>query len=437
MSFLIIIICLFALILLITWCKLNEFLAFLLVAILAAVLFGMPMSRIVTSVQKGIGDTLGSLVIILSLGAMLGKLVAQSGAAGRIAATLVGMFGRRYIQWALMLTGFIIGIPLFYGVGFVLMIPLIFSVSYQYKFPAVYVGMPLLAAMSVTHGFLPPHPSPTALVQQFHANMGITLLYGLLIAVPVIIIAGPVFSQSLKKIVATPLKGFQPQENPGKAPGTAVSFITSLLPVFLLVVATAIPYVIKDRSHGFNSFLAFAGDPAVVLLVSVLVATFTLGIGLGRPMKELAPLYADAIKDVSVILLIIAGSGALKQVLEDSGVSSEIAATLQTWPLHPLVLGWMIAAIIRLCVGSATVAGLTTAGIVSPLLVSTHANPNLMVLAVGAGSLMFSHVNDSGFWMFKEYFNVSIKDTMRSWSVMETIVSVLGLIGVLILNVLI
>lgn len=436
MSFFLVLICLLVLVLLITWCRLNEFLAFVLVSVLGGILFRLPPDKIVASIENGIGDTLGSLVIIICFGAMLGKIVAQSGAAQRIAATLVKIFGRQYVRWALMLTGLIIGIPLFYGVGFVLMIPLIFSVAYQYKLPAVYVGVPLLASLSVTHGFLPPHPSPTALVQQFHGSMGMTLLFGLIVATPAIIIAGPIFSRTLKKIVARPLDTFQPQASPnGRLPGTANSFITSLLPVFLLIATTALPYIFPGGSTSSKAIIAFFSDPSIVLLLSVLFATYSLGTRMGRSMKEIAPLYTQAVKDVAMILLIIAGAGALKQVLADSGVSSEIAAALQTWPLHPLVLGWLIAAIIRLCIGSATIAGLTTAGIIAPMLAHSHTNPNLMVLAVGAGSLMFSHVNDSGFWMFKEYFNVSIKDTIRSWSLMETIISFLGLIGVLILNI--
>ncbi len=436
MSFLLVLVCLLILVLLIVWCRMNEFVAFVLVSLLGGIFFGMPADKIIGSIQKGIGETLGSLLIIICFGAMLGKMVAQSGAAKKIAVTLVAIFGKKNIQWALMLTGFIIGIPLFYGVGFVLMIPLIFSVVYQYKLPAVYTGIPLLASLSVTHGFLPPHPSPSALIQQFHANMGITLLYGIVIAVPTIIIAGPLFSKTLKNIQSRPLETFQPDDDKNKElPGSANSFFTSLLPVFLLIITTALPYITNSGSHAFNSFIAFFGDPSIVLLVSVLVATYTLGIRMGMRMKDIAPLYTSAVKDVAMILLIISGAGALKQILADSGVSDEIAFTLQSWPLHPLVLGWLIAAIIRMCVGSATIAGLTTAGIIAPMMIGSQTNPNLMVLSVGAGSLMFSHVNDSGFWMFKEYFNVSINDTIRSWSLMETIISVLGLAGVLLLNI--
>lgn len=435
MSFIIVIGCIIILILLTTWGRLNTFLAFLLVSVLAGILLQLPLNNIMAAVQQGMGDTLGSLVIIIVLGAMLGKLVAESGAAQQIAAALMKACGPRYVQWALMLTGFIIGIPLYYGVGFVLMVPLIFSVVYEFKLPAVYVGLPMLAALSVTHGFLPPHPSPVALVGQLKANMGLTLLYGLIVAVPAIIIAGPLFSQLLKKIPSTPLDTFRPKQiDPARLPGITVSVVTSLLPVFLLMVTTALPYVFVSASPTVKAAFAFAGDPAMVMLLAVIVATFTVGTGAGRSMKEVMELYGESVKDIAMILLIIAGAGALKQVLSDSGVSRDIANALQTWPLHPLVLGWLIAAIIRVCVGSATVAGLTTAGIVAPLVTQTKVDPNLMVLSVGAGSLMFSHVNDAGFWMFKEYFNLSIKNTLKTWSVMETIVSVAGLIGVLILS---
>lgn len=434
MSIIIVLICIVLLVLLITWGKLNAFLAFLLVSVLAGLLLKLPADKIMSSVQHGIGDTLGSLVSIICLGAMLGKLVAESGAAQKIASVLMNAFGVRYLQWALMITGFIIGIPLFYGVGFVLMVPLIFSVVYQYKLPAVYIGLPMLAALSVTHGFLPPHPSPAALVTQFNANMGVTLLYGLMVAIPAIIIAGPLFSKMIKNISAEPLEMFRPQPvQKAELPGTANSFLTSLLPVFLLTGTTTLNYLFIG-TQSFKPVLSLVGEAGFIMLISVLMAAYTLGIACGRSMKQVMAIYADAIKDVGMILLIIAGSGALKQVLTDTGVSKEIAGALQEWPVHPLVLAWCMAGIIRICVGSATVAGLTTAGIIAPLLTKSSVNPNLMVLSVGAGSLLFSHVNDAGFWMFKEYFNLSVKDTLKTWSVMETIVAVAGLVGVLLLN---
>lgn len=422
------------LVLLTTWGKVNAFIAFLLVSILAGILLGIPLSGITKSLQKGVGDILGSLVMVIVFGAMLGKLVAASGAAQKIASVMMKIFGRKYIQWGLMTTGFIIGIPLFYNVGFVLMVPLIFSVVYKYKLPAVYLGLPMLAALSVTHGFLPPHPSPAALVLQFHANMGMTMFYGILLAIPAIVIAGPLYSRTLKDIVAVPLKTFQSDDLPEEQLPTARnSFISALLPVIVMALTTIGVLLFKDYT-AVTSFAGFLAEPSIVMLLTLCVTTFTLGIKMGKSMKQVMSIYAEAVKDIAMILLIIAGSGALKQILSDSGVSVEIGNVLAGWSIEPLFLGWLIAAVIRVCLGSATVAGLTAAGIIAPLMVNSSVNPELMVLSIGAGSLMFSHVNDPGFWMFKEYFNLSIKETVRSWSVMETLVAVIGLFGVLILN---
>lgn len=429
--------CILSLILLITWGKMNAFLAFLIVTIVTGLALGIPLNQVSASVQKGLGDTLGSLVIIIALGAMLGKLVADSGAAEKITSVLIRVFGRKYIQWALMITGFIVGIPLFYNVGFVLLVPLIFSVVYQYKLPAVYIGLPMLAAMSVTHGFLPPHPSPAALVAQFDASMGLTLVYGIIVSIPAILVAGPLFATTLKKIKSVPLKTFQPKDLPDdQLPGAFNSFITSLFPVILLVITTVLSFTVST-DHESYSYILFFGDPVIVMLLSLLGATYTLGTRQGKSMKNIMKVYADSVGDIAVILLIIAGAGALKQVFTDSGVSEQIGNMLMGLNVHPLFLGWLIASVIRVSLGSATIAGLTTAGIIYPLMAQSDVSPELMVLSIGAGSLMFSHVNDSGFWLFKEYFNLSVKDTIRSWSLMETIVGVMGLIGVMVLSLVI
>src|SRR4030095_14353990 len=242
MTILIVLSCILFLVLLITWGRLNAFLAFLIVSIITGLALGIPLNKITQSVQKGIGDTLGSLVIVIALGAMLGKIVAESGAAQKISQVMMKAFGVKYMQWAMMITGFIVGIPLFYNVGFVLLITLIFSVAYQVKLSAVFVGAPMLAALSVTHGFLPPHPSPSALVGQFNANMGLTLLYGIVLAIPAIILAGPIFAKALKSIEAKPIATFQSSLLPDdKLPGTFNSFLSSLLPVILLATTTVIP----------------------------------------------------------------------------------------------------------------------------------------------------------------------------------------------------
>lgn len=435
MSLFIVFLALVALIILIAAFNFNPFLAFLIVSVVAGLFLGIQLGQVTRSVEKGMGDILGGNVVIIVAGAMLGKLIAESGAAQQIATSIMQKIGLKNIHWALALIGFIIGIPLFYNTGFVLMIPLVFSLVYQYKLPAVATAVPLLAALSVAHGFLPPHPSPSALATQFNANIGTTMFYGIMIAIPTIIVAGPIFSRTLKKIVSHPLDTFRPPELPAsQLPSVFNSFFAALLPVGFFALTATLPFI---SPSSFLPLISFLSQPSIVMLIALVVATFTLGVKKGRTMKRVMFVYGESVKDIAMILLIIAGAGALKQVLIDSGVSDQIADQLQSISLSPLFLGWLTAAIIRIAVGSATVAGFTAAGIIGPLLIQTNTNPNLMVLSIGAGSLMFSHVNDAGFWLFKEYFNVSIKDTLRSWSVMETIVSVLGLAGVLLLNLLV
>jgi Gnt-I system high-affinity gluconate transporter len=435
MPLLIVILGIILLILLITVVKLDTFIAFVIISLAVGLAEGMKPAALVTSVENGIGSTLGSLVMILGFGAMLGKLVADSGAAQRISSSLINLFGIRYIQWALVIAGFIIGVPMFYNVAFVIMVPLIFTVAGATGLPLLYVGIPMLASLSVTHGFLPPHPSPSAIAVMFKADIGKTLVYGIIIAIPAIILAGPLFSRSLKRIKATPLMEFV---NPKvlteeEMPGFAVSILSAILPVILIILSTLLNlFPVKDTMAG--KVILFTGTPAIAMLLSVLVASVTLGTRRGRSMKEISELGARSVTSITMILLIIAGAGIFKQVLMDSGVSNYIADLLRGSNLSPLFLGWLIAAVIRVCVGSATVAGLTAAGIILPVVAGGTVNAELMVLSIGAGSLMLSHVNDVGFWMYKEYFTLSVKDTFLTWTIMETIVGVSGLLGVLLLN---
>ena len=435
MSIISVVLCIALLVLLTARWSINPFVAFLITAILGGILLGIPLDKLPGSLEKGMGDILGPLTAIICLGAMFGKLIAESGAAQTITTLLIRLCGEKYITWALMLTGFFVGIPLFYNVGFVLLVPLVFSVAYQTRMPAVYLGIPLLAALSVTHGFLPPHPSPTALVPQFNADMGLTLIYGLIVGLPTMAIAGPLFASLLKTIHSEPLATFTPTLIASEAlPSATKSFCVALLPVAMLSAASLVTPLVKDAPVA-KIYVAFLGNPLIVMLVALIIATYSLGIAGGKSLATLMQIFTQALKDISVILLIIAGAGALKQVFTDSGVSGEIAAGLKNIPVNPLFLGWLIAFAIRVCLGSATVAGLTAAGIMAPLVIASPLiNPNLMVLAIGAGSLMCSHVNDSGFWMYKEYFNLSLKQTFASWSVMETLVGILGLLGVLLLD---
>jgi Gnt-I system high-affinity gluconate transporter len=415
--------------------KINSFISFVIVSLAVALAEGMTLEKAVVSIENGIGNTMGFIVLILGFGAMLGKLVSESGAAQKITSRLIKAFGIRHIQMALMLTGFIVGISLFYDIGFFIMIPLVFTVAASTGLPLLYVGLPMLAALSVTHGYLPPHPAPTAITAMFHADLGKTLVYGIIVAIPAIVISGPVLSRALSKIKATPLQEFINQKtlSEEEMPGFWVSFFSALLPVILISVSTIAGFLLAE-DNVIRKVLGYIGNPVVAMLLSVLFAVYTLGLARGRKITDIMNSLSHSVISITMIMLLIAGAGALKQVLVDSGVSKYIGGLLSQSSLSPLFLGWLIATILRFCVGSATVAGITTAGIVLPLVTGGAVKPELMVLAIGSGSLMFGHVNDGGFWLFKEYFNLSIKDTMKTWVVMETSIGISGLIGVLILS---
>jgi Gnt-I system high-affinity gluconate transporter len=293
----------------------------------------------------------------------------------------------------------------------------------------------MLAALSVTHGFLPPHPAPSALSVMFEADIGKTLLYGIVVAIPAILISGPLLTRFIPKVEAKPLKEFMASKifEESDLPSLYNSLLTALLPVLLIGFSTITLNFLVPGSTAF-SLIKFLGNPVIALLLSLLIGIYTLGLSRGNSMEEVMKIFGSAASGITMVLLIISGAGALKQILIDSGVSQYIGSLLETTSLSPLILAWLIATLIRFSVGSATVAGLTTAGIVLPLVQSSGVSPELMVLAIGSGSLMLSHVNDGGFWLFKEYFNLTIKDTLSTWTVMETSIGISGLLGVLVLE---
>ena len=415
--------------------RLNAFIAFILVSIAIGIGQGMELNAIVSSIEKGIGNTLGFLVMILGLGAMLGKLVAESGAAQKITNGLISLFGIKNTRTAVMLTGFIVGITMFYSVGFVILVPLVFTVATATGLSLISIALPMLAALSVTHGFLPPHPAPSALSIMFEADLGKTLIYGIVVAIPAIIISGPVLTRFIPKVDAKPLKEFMASKvfEEDELPSLSNSLITALLPVILIGFSTVIGNFIAT-DHFLYSIIKFIGNPVIALLLTVLIGIYTLGIARGNTMEGIMKIFGTAVSGITMVLLIISGAGALKQILIDSGVSNYIGSLLELTSMSPLIIAWLIATLIRFSVGSATVAGLTTAGIVLPLVQSSGVSPELLVLAIGSGSLMLSHVNDSGFWLFKEYFNLSVKETLSTWTVMETSIGITGLLGVLILE---
>ncbi|GAC1586854.1 MAG: gluconate transporter [Chitinophagaceae bacterium] len=422
------------LVLLISYFRMHTFLAFLLVTAGIGLVLGMKPGALMQSVQSGIGGTLGSIAGIIALGAMLGKLIGISGAAQQISSKMIEWFGIKHIRWAFMVTGFIIGLPLFYSVGFMLLVPIAITVAFRNNLPAVYVGLPLLASLSVTQGYLPPHPAPLFLVKQLNADMGLTLFYGIIISIPAILLSGALYGSTVKKYTTIPNLAFvAPRVPVERLPSVYMSVITVLLPILLIGGSSLLTPFLADGSF-FKTLLLFVGDATISLLITILFALFSLRVFKHTNKQEINQHFMEAVKEVSSVLLIFGGAGALKEVLTDGGVSQIIAGQLQHSHLNAYVLGWSIAAIIRVCVGSSTVSGITTAGFIAPLMLTDTINPNLMVLSIGAGSMMFSHVNDTGFWLFREYFQLSVKDTIKTWSVMDTLVSVTGLLGVLVLE---
>ncbi len=413
--------------------KIKPVYALPIVSMVVGVGQGMGWFSVLQSIGLGIWDTLKSIALVLFLGAMFGKMIEKSGAAGRISTSLINFFGKANIQWAVMLTGFVVGIPMFYNAGFVILIPLVFSIALSAEVPILLVGIPMAASLSVTHGFLPPHPGPTAIASIFQADLGKTLLLGFAVAIPTVILAGPIFSRTLSKISVSPSAKKNVQTATNKLlPSSSLSFFIALLPVFLIGLSALMENIIQNKS--VLAFFDFFGSPLVALTFSLVISILVFQKTNGGQLKDLPIDLFHSIKEVSLIVLVIAAGGGFKQVLIDSGVGLYIKSLAQAFSLSPLVLAWSVAALLRVSLGSATVAGLTTAGIVLPFLSQPGVHPELMVLAVGAGSLMFSHVNDTGFWMFKEYFNLTLKQTFQSWTMMETIVSIAGLVGVLLLD---
>lgn len=405
------------------------------VSIFVAFALGLSVDDIVPSITKGLGGTLGGLAIVVSFGAMLGKLMADSGGAQRIATTLISTFGVKNVRWAVCLTGFVVGLALFYEIGFVLLIPLVFTIAAEAKVNLLEVGIPMAASLSCAHAFLPPHPGPTAIAVIFNADLGTTLIYGFLIAVPTVIIAGPLYFNFVKNLRPEIPEGlYNPKIfSDEEMPSFGISVFTALVPV-ILMAASAIVKMVLDDSYTIYHILVFLGNPDIALTISVIIAIFTFGLNRGKSMKEVMDSIDGAVKTIAMILLVVAGGGVLKQILIDSGLGNYIGTLIQDAALSPLFMGWLIAAVIRIAVGSATVAALTAGGIIAPLIPITGVSPELMVLAVGAGSVILSPPSDPGFWLFKEFFGLTVKGTMRTWCALETIIAVTGLIGVMLLN---
>ncbi|SDF77053.1 gluconate:H+ symporter [Sporomusa acidovorans] len=414
--------------------KVDAFISLILVSLVVGALEGMPWGTITASIYKGIGSQLNSLILILAFGAMLGKLLADSGAAQRIATTFINTFGKKNAQWAMLVTAIVVGITMFFEAGFIVLIPIVFTIVAETGMPLMYVGLPAVIGLSTTHSFLPPHPGPAAVSTLFGANMGQTLLLGLIIAIPAAVIVGIFYSRTkwvLSAEASIPeglvtTKVFKEEE----MPGFGISIFSALIPIILMAVSTFGDLLLAKKDP-LLTYLHFFGDAPVALLISVLISMYTLGLNRGKTMKEVTSSVGVSVKAIAMIILVIAAGGAFKQVIVDAGVGKAITAMTKGMTISPIILAWIIAASLRIAVGSATVAIITAGGIVLPMVQTSGISPELMVLATSCGSIFASHVNDPGFWMFKEYFNLPVAHAIKVRTTYTCILSVLGLIGVL------
>jgi len=427
------------LILLIAVVRLNPFLALFLVSLALAVSAGMPVSQVIHSFETGMGGTLGHIAIIVALGTMLGKMMAESGGADQIAHTLVGLFGEKRVHWAMMVIGLIVGLPAFFEVGFVLLVPIAFTVARRTGTSLVLVGLPMAAGLSVVHGLVPPHPAALLAVSIYKADVGRTIFYALLVGIPTAVIAGPLYAKLIAKHVRLAPENaigaeFVEHGAERSLPGFGLTLATILLPVGLMLIgswANARP----AQTSMLNQALRLVGNDDMALLIGVLFSFVTLGKLRGFDRQTIQRFCNECLAPTATITLLVGAGGGFGRVLQDSGVSQAIVSLALMSHVSFLLLAWLLAALIRLATGSATVAMSTAAGIVAPIVAhSAGVHPELLAIATGAGSLIFSHVNDGGFWLVKEYFNMSVTQTLKTWSVCETIISVSALLFTLLLS---
>ena len=426
------------LVVLIARLKLHPFIALVSVSLAMGVIAGMSPVAAVKAFQDGVGNTLGFIAVVVGLGTMLGKMMAESGAATRIATTLIDRFGPQRVHWAIMFVAFIVGIPVFFQVGFVLLIPLVFTIARRTGMSLVKIGLSLVAGLSVVHGMLPPHPAAMLAVTAYKADIGRTILYGLLVGLPTASLAGPIFATWIAPRIVLPAENPVARQLEGESvenmPGFAISVFTVLIPVLLMVLASA-GDVVLDPASSLRSALHFVGNPIVALLLALLFSFWSLGRSRHFTREEVMKFCNDCLGPTATILLVIGAGGGFNQVLVQSGVGSAIAHLAIGANASPLILAWSVATLIRVATGSATVAMTTAAGIVAPIAAAIPGtSAELLVLATGSGALMLSHVNDAGFWLIKEFFNMTVPQTLKTWTVAETIIGVAGLAFTMILS---
>lgn len=426
---------------LITWIRMPAFLALASGSLFVGLAARMPLPEIPRAFQSGVGDTLGFVAMVIGLGTVIGKLLAESGGAAVVSAALIRAMGERRLDWALMLSGFIIGLPVFFAVGLVLLAPVLFTVTRQTATPLLRLGLPLVAGLSVAHGLVPPHPGPLAAIERLGADPGRTLVYSLVIGFPVAILAGPVFGRFItRRVHAEP--GAMADQFTGTSrahhdtPPVGITLLTILMPVLLMLGAALAGALLPEGPA--RRGLEFTGSPLMAMLLSTLLALVTFGRACGFDRERIRRFAEESLPPIASVLLVVGAGGGFGRVLAAAGVDGAIAQSIGSMQLSPLVLGWVIASLLRISVGSATVAVITAASIIAPMMAAMPGvNRELMVVSIGAGSLIAGHVNDGGFWLVKEYLNMSVPQTLVTWSVLETIIAVAALGGVLVLAALI
>jgi len=413
--------------------KLNPFVTLVVVSLALGVSVGMPMGGIVKAFETGVGNTLGHIALVVALGTMLGKMMAESGGAERIAHTVIAAFGERRVHWAMAVIAFIVGIPVFFEVGFVLLVPIAFTVAKRTGTNMVLVGIPMVAGLSVVHGLVPPHPAALVAVTAYNADIGRTIAYALIVGVPTAAVAGPLFGKLVSRYVvpAEPnplMEEMAEQGRPRDLPGFGITLFTILLPVALMLLGSWADVFTPPKSLA-NDLLRLAGNSVVALLIALLVSFWTLGRARGFDRNTILKFTNECLGPIAAVTLVVGAGGGFGRILMDSGISNAVVGLAMGAHVSPLLLGWLVAALIRVATGSATVAMTTACGIVAPIVATAgNVSPELMVLATGAGSLILSHVNDGGFWLVQEYFGLTVPQTFRTWTVCETLISVMALV---------
>jgi GntP family gluconate:H+ symporter len=423
-------------VLLVTWMRLAAFIALAIASLFVGVAARMPLLDIPRAFQQGVGDTLGFVALVIGLGTVIGKLLAESGGAVVVSRALVRALGERRLDWALLLSGFIIGLPVFFQVGLVLLAPVLFTLTRQTGMPFVRLCIPLVTGLSAAHGLVPPHPGPLAAIERLGADPGRTLFYSLVVSFPVALVCGPLVSRWASRRMEVHPGGigdqFTGDTTATRTPSLGITLVTILMPVLLMLFAALAQGTMADTP--LRRWIVFAGTPLMAMLLAVLLALYTLGRGCGFDRVRLLAFAEESLPPIAGVLLVVGAGGGFGRVLVTAGVDKAITQVIGGMQMSPLVLGWVIAALLRISVGSATVACVTAASIMAPMIGSMgHVNRELLVVSIGAGSLIASHVNDGGFWLVKEYFNMTVAQTVLSWTVLETVISALGLAGVLVL----